>query len=383
MFRAAAVTSMEKFSFEGGERLGAALVEKLGASPRACWLFAAPGDDLQGLLDGVLSAAGTGVLAGCTTDGEICGDELLAGAAVLGGVASDSVRFSVASTGGLDEDSEKAGRRLAAKLPRDTAYVQLFSDGLRGNGCALLRGMASVLGPEVPVSGGTAGDGGRFLETWQFAGREVLAGSAVAMGLSGDFRVGTGVASGWSPVGIAKRVTRARGNVVYELNHQPALEVYERFLGRHADRLPSVGVEYPLGLVDPSGHGECLLLRATMSVNRSEGSIAFSGEVPEGSMVRLTCGDHASVLKAARRAARQALDRLEGRPPVMAFVYSCMARKIVLGRRTREEILAIGEELGASIPMLGFYTYGEYSPLECGSANRLHNETATVAVLGI
>jgi len=89
------------------------------------------------------------------------------------------------------------------------------------------------------------------------------------------------------------------------------------------------------------------------------------------------------VLKAARRAARQALDRLEGRPPVMAFVYSCMARKIVLGRRTREEILAIGEELGASIPMLGFYTYGEYSPLECGSANRLHNETATVAVLGI
>ncbi len=101
-------------------------------------------------------------------------------------------------------------------------------------------------GPHVPIAGGTAGDNGEFRNTWQFFGGDVLSDAIVAVGFSGDFSIGTGVSSGWSPIGIAKKVTKACGNIVYELNGQPALEVYERFLGKHADQLPSVGVEYPL-----------------------------------------------------------------------------------------------------------------------------------------
>ncbi len=386
MFKAATVTLRNRFSWAAGRDLGVALVEKLGDTPRACWLFCSPQDDLRGLLKGITEATETYNLVGCTTDGEISCEGFNTGVAVLGGIATDQIEFSVAWVTDLGRDSEKAGMKLARALAPETSYVQLFSDGITGNGCAILRGMAAVLGEEIPISGGTAGDDGKFRRTLQFAGERQLTDAAVAIGFAGNFGVGTGVRSGWCPIGVAKRVTRASGNVLYELGGQPALEVYERFLGKHAEKLPAVGVEYPLGLVDETGNvgeDDYYLLRATMSVNRQEGSITFAGEIPEGAMVRLTCGDTNSILDATSQAVRLALADLGNKTPAMVFFYSCMARKIVLGRRTREEVELIRQEVGSQIPILGFYTYGEYCRVRSGGPSYLHNETATVSVIGI
>ncbi|MBI5248450.1 MAG: FIST C-terminal domain-containing protein [Desulfomonile tiedjei] len=386
MFKAATVSSKEPFSSLSGEQLGNALLGELGRAPSACWLFSTPSQELKELVSGVSRAMGDVDLVGCTTDGEVSMAGLSTGSAVLCGVTTDRIEFHVACVENLHENTEEAGRRLAKQFPSTVRYVQIFSDGLTGNGCAILRGMTSVLGSHVPIAGGTAGDAGAFQKTWQFFASEALSDAVVGIGFSGDFTVGTGVRSGWSPIGIAKRVTRACGNVVHELNGQPALEVYERFLGKHADKLPSVGVEYPLGLVcDGGDHGkeDFHLLRATMSVNRNDGSIVFAGEIPEGSMVRLTCGDHASILGAAEQAAISALGELGNRTPAMAFFYSCMARKIVLGRRTREEVDRIRLAVGTDLPIVGFYTYGEYCRIKANGPSLLHNETASVSVIGL
>ncbi len=384
MFKAATVTFKDGFSRKIGRRLGEALVEKLGGFPQACWLFCSPHGDLPEFLKGVTGAVRTKTLVGCTTDGEISCEGFSTGSAVLGGIVTDQIKFQEAQATNLGQDSERAGMELARIFPPETKYVQLFSDGITGNGCSLLRGMAASLDPEIPISGGNAGDGGEFVRTWQFIGDQVLTDAAVAIGFSGDFKVGTGVRSGWSPIGIAKQVTRASGKVLYELDGQPALEVYERFLGKHAERLPAVGVEYPLGLVNQDcGGGDYFLLRATMSVNREDRSITFAGEIPQGVMVKLTCGDTNAILEAADQAAQQALDDLGDCTPAMIFVYSCMARKIILGRRTKEEVERIREHVGREIPILGFYSYGEYCRVNSGDSCFLHNETATVSLLGI
>ncbi|MCG6877870.1 MAG: FIST C-terminal domain-containing protein, partial [Deltaproteobacteria bacterium] len=196
---------------------------------------------------------------------------------------------------------------------------------------------------------------------------------------------GVGVQSGWNSIGLTKTVTGACGNKVFELNGEPALKVYERFLGKHASELPAIGVEYPLGLLGKAGDvGETKysMLRATMSVNREEGSITFAGEIPEGAEVSLTCGDIASVLHASEEAARLAVSDLGNATVAMIFCYSCMARKIVLGSRTMEEIELIRQKIGPDLPIAGFYSYGEYSPVRCGGISYLHNETATVSVIG-
>ena len=386
MFKTATVTSAEQYSRALGIRLADTLIRKLGQPPNACWLFCSPADGMAEMLGGIHNALGTPNIVGCTSDGEISSHGLTSGSVVLGGLVAERIEFSTAVARGLGSRSEVAGAELAARLAPGTRYVQLFSDGLTGNGCALLSGMASVLGNRLPIAGGTAGDDGRFEQTWQFAGNQVLTDAAVAIGFSGDFYLGTGIRSGWTPIGLPKKVSRASGNTLYELNGEPALKVFERFLGRHADKLPAIGVEYPLGLLGQwgdMGEQDYFLLRATMSVNREEGSITFAGEVPEGAMVSLTCGDTASILEASEKAAQLALADLGGPTPALIFCYSCMARKIVLGRRTHEEIDRIRAVIGPEVPIIGFYTYGEYCRMRCDSPSYLHNETVTVSVIGV
>ncbi len=365
--------------------MGEALIRKLGHSPTACWLFCSPEQGLEHLLAGICSVIDTPNLIGCTSDGEISDMGYSSRSAVLGGFYSNKIECCVVSTENIDRDGELAGRELAAKLPASARFIQLFSDGLTGNGCALLRGMFSVLDDDVQITGGTAGDAGRFRQTWQFAGNKVFTNSAVAIGMTGDIKVSEGMQSGWAPVGLPKKVTRAAGNILYELNGESALKVYERFLGKHAERLPEVGVEYPLGIVGPcpddTDDNYCLL-RATTSVNRDDGSLRFAGEIPEGSMVYLTCGDISSILDATRKAARIAKEGLGDATPSMIFFYSCMARKILLGLRINEEFVLIREEFGCNVPIIGFYTYGEYCRLGCSGPCLLNNETAVVLVLG-
>ncbi|SPF50509.1 conserved hypothetical protein [Syntrophobacter sp. SbD1] len=386
MFKAKTVAVKDKFSVEMGRRMGRSLTETLGDRPRAAWLFSSPGKGLQELLAGVAETVGTDVLIGCTTHGEISSTGFSGGSAVLGGIVTDRIDFHIASVNGLGLDSEAAGRNLAQQLPDSVRYVQIFSDGLTGNGCAILRGMMSWMGEQIPICGGAAADGDKFQRTWQFCGPELLSDSVVAIGFSGDFKVGTGVQSGWSPIGIARRVTRSSGHVLYELDGQPALEVYKRFFGKHVENLPMVGIEYPLGLMD----GSCLLddpdynmvLRASVSVSRENGSISFAGEIPEDSMVRLTCGDAKCTLEAAEKAVRLAMLDLGNCDPAIVFFFSCMARRIVLGRRTAEEVEVVRQEAGAGVPLLGFYSYGEFCRTRRGGPSLLHNETATVSILG-
>lgn len=387
MIQAATVKLQDTFSRKKGQCMGEALVNQLGRLPDACWLFCAPAQDLNALVQGVYEAIGQRPLIGCTTDGEISNSGFSTGSAVLGGLVTDQLVFEMAAVQGIGRDSEQAGRDLASAFSDAVRYVQLFSDGVTGNGSAILRGMASFFAADVPVSGGTAGDGGHFLQTWQFQGDRVFSDAAVAIGFSGNLKLGTGVKSGWTPIGLPKKVTRATGNVLYELNGESALSVYERFLGRHAHKLPAVGVEYPLGLVDPhagSDGSDNLLLRATMSVDRQAGTIRFAGEVPEGSMVYLTCGDRSAILAATEKATCLAIEDLgAGTQPALVFFYSCMARKALLGGRAREEIDRVRAHIPPEVPVLGFYTYGEYCRPGPQRPSVLHNETATLAVIGV
>ncbi len=385
MFKAATVVGREAFSKALGREMGEALVEKLGQEPSACWLFCAPGPGLSDLVAGAYASAAAKSFVGCTADGEISSSGFSFESAVLAGIATDQIRFQIASVSNIGRDGDMAGKKLARGLPSDSRHVQVLSDGLTGNGSAIARGLTSILGPHVPISGGAAGDARQFKQTWQFIGNRILSDSAVAISMTGNFHVGTGVKSGWMPVGVPKKVTRARGNVVYEFDGQPALAVYRSYLGPWADKLPSVGVQFPFGIVDESlSLGEDPVLRAAMAIDENEGSVTFAGEVPEGVTMQLASGGlKESLLEASAEAARRAMIDLGASKPAMIFFYSCMARKILLGSHTGEETLRISSVVGRGVPMTGFYTYGEYCPSKRDSGCQLHNETATVTVIGL
>jgi hypothetical protein len=330
---------------------------------------------------------------GCSTDGEITGAGLSVDSVCVMLLASRNVKARAAVVAPLSRDSHEAGAEIARRLKQqDDFALFLLPDGLTGNGSAIIRGAQTVVGQKFVIAGGTAGDRGRFAKTWQVCNGEAYTDALVGMMLSSSrpIEVGHGVMSGWRPMGIAKTVTHAEANTVYRIEDETALAVYSTFLGEKASQLPAIGVEYPFALVDESGvvderglreGEEYILLRAPMSVDRDKGAVSFAAEIPQGAKIKMTRAKSDEIIDGSREAARRAVKGLSGKPDIV-FFFSCMARKVVLGRRTNKEIEAAQEAFGTDVPLIGFYTYGEIA--NCGEKNpicRFHNETATFLAL--
>lgn len=367
--------------------------EALGAPPVAGMLFAGADHQPDVIAKIVGEMLPNTPLIGCSTDGEITSDGVSMDSVTLMLIASENVTAKAVAIDDLGSDSLEAGRRLAQATQGPHARVLvMLPDGLTGNGAALIRGAQEILGESFVIAGGTAGDRGRFKQTWQVAGGRAYSNAVAGLMFysAAPLRVGQGMMSGWRPIGISKTVTKAAGNVVYTIDGQSALEVYQSYLGDKASQLPAIGVEYPFGMVDDAAKinvaglregEEYILLRAPMGVDAVTGAVTFAAEIPQGTKVKMTRAKSSDVVDGARQAARHTMADMPTKPEVV-FFFSCMARKMVLGRRTKDEIVAAQEVFGPDVPMAGFYSYGEIA--NCGrerSMCRFHNETATFLAL--
>jgi hypothetical protein len=320
-------------------------------------------------------------LAGCSTAGEIL-DRRVA----EGGMSVAVARFANATLGHAEvavagpTDSRQAGRDLAGSLiAPGLRGLLLFSDGLRVNGTELLNGVKEVLPAEVVVTGGLAGDGDRFAATWVVAQGGPTAGQVAAIGLYGDhLRVGHGSRGGWDRFGVERQVTRSDGNVLYELDGEPALALYKRYLGERAAGLPATALLFPLALcADDGGAG---LVRTVLAVDEANQSMTFAGHLPQGSRVQLMRANFDRLVEGAASAGRLAHPTEDPGGGCLAIAISCVGRRLVLGERTEEEVEAVLDSLPAASSLVGFYSYGEISPSATGTCE-LHNQTMTLTTL--
>src|SRR5262249_16041230 len=136
------------------------------------------------------------------------------------------------------------GRALKAD---DLAGIFILSDGLHVNGSELVAGITNAVGRGVPVTGGLAGDGAEFNET--LVGADDTPGShrVGALGFYGpSIRIGHGSAGGWDVFGPRRHITKSIGNLLVELDGEPALDLYERYLGEEdAKGLPGTALLFP------------------------------------------------------------------------------------------------------------------------------------------
>lgn len=327
------------------------------------------------------------LLAGCSTAGEICGGLVQDGSLSITVVRFDHTRLYRALAGvSHAADSAAAGRRLALALmdrpdAAELAAVLVISDGLHVNGSRLVEGMASGLPASVPIIGGLAGDGSRFGATWVLDHARPVADRVCAIGLYGRrLRVGHGCGSGWSDFGPQRSITRSQGNVLYELDGQPALALYKRYLGERADGLPGTALLFPLAVRRHAQDREPLI-RTVLSVDEATQSMTFAGDLPEGGIARLMRTSNERLIDSAGQAALDAVRQLDADVPGLALSVSCVGRRLVLGERTEEEVEAVQEHLPAGSVHVGFYAYGEISPSVPGGASELHNQTMTVSLL--
>ena len=274
---------------------------------------------------------------------------------------------------------EALGRQLAGAGLRG---VHVLSDGLAVNGSALVRGLAAVLPAGVVVTGGLAGDGDRFARTWVLHEGAPVSGWVTAVGFYGDaVQIGHGSAGGWDPFGPRRLVTRSKDNVLYELDGKPALELYKQYLGERAEGLPATGLLFPLALSRPEAGGEGedrRVVRTILAVDEATQSLTFAGDIPTGAYAQLMKAQLDRLVEGAEQAASLAANPGEG--PVLAVAISCVGRRLVLRERTDEEAEVIQEALPAGAQVVGFYSYGELSPISSGNCD-LHNQTMTLTTI--
>lgn len=317
-------------------------------------------------------------IVSCSTAGEISGSEVTDGTIVATAMEFDRVVVRTAQVElAAGADTAEAATRLAELVPQgdDLRHVLVFSDGTGVNGSALARGLCARLPTRVTVTGGLSGDGADMKRTLVGLNDVPRPGRIIAIALYGDsLTIGHGCLGGWDPFGPERVITRARGNVLYELDDGPALALYRTYLGEHAAELPSSGLLFPLAV--RARTDELPVVRTILAVDEAEGAIVLAGDVPQGGVARLMRANFDRLIEGAIGAARGCL--AGDQTPELALLVSCVGRKLLLKQRVDEEVEGVRDALGPSPVMAGFYSYGEISPLVDGQGCELHNQTMTI-----
>jgi hypothetical protein len=316
---------------------------------------------------------------GCSTAGEICETRVDHGSVVATAIHFDHSRIRTTCHDLKDAgDSRSVGESLASDLiGDDLVHVFVVAEGLKVNGSELVGGMRHGLPAHVSLTGGLAADGALFEQTMVCHGEEVKAGAVAAIGFYGDrLRIGYGSMGGWDPFGPDRFITRAEANVLYELDGRSALDLYKTYLGPHAAELPASGARFPLCFRSESGDSS--IVRTISDVDESEGSLVFSGDIPQGGFARLMKANVDRLIDGAHGAASACLERLGDATPDLAILVSCFGRTLVLQQRTEEEVESVRDRLGVSTVFSGFYSYGEIAPSAASGRCELHNQTMTI-----
>jgi len=374
----------------GTQAADMALTRLLPHRPALAMVFGSSRFDQARLLQGVRSILGEVPLAGESTAGEIVSDGPLNYSVVVWLIASEALLCSLGVAEAADRAPREAGQQAAHSAIRGfqgprKGFV-LFGDGLMTRYADILRGIQEVLGTSTLIVGGMAGDDLRFAQTYQYANERVLSRAIVGVLLGGPIALGVGCEHGFAPISKPRRITRARANILYELDRQPATSVYEEYLGSEVvERMRHTGftrqhLAYPLGIqCEPS---DPRLLRNVVSFGE-DGSLLCSGEIPEGAWLQLMIGSHTLALEAARRAAQEAIQPLNRVAGVLVF--DSIARRKLLGpRHAAMEIAQIRQVIGPSTPLVGCYTYGEHGPAgSSATAARTTIQTGSVLVIAV
>ena len=380
--KAFSVSIVHDDAYSAGQEAAQELRDGMGSAPELVMFFFSADFDAAQVTAGLRSGLpATTQVVGCSSYAEVGQDEALTHSVSALGMRLPGVRFQTFSHPKSALSSAEVGRQIGEELRElRPELVFLFPDALTQNVTQVLKGLQAVLGESLLVVGGAPGDNGTFTKTFQVRDGEVYSGGVCGVAMRGGIQVATAAASGYLPVGISRISTVVEnGNVLLQLDGQPALQVYRDFLGSRASAMPAVSIEFPLGVFEDSTSSQQgpSVVRAIFAVDEKRQALILGGDIPQGANIRVLRAGREDVVKGAEAATAQALAQQP--QPEIAFLFNCMSRKVVLGPRYKEECAATYRLLPKTLPRIGFYTFGELSPKAGTSVH--HESTFTLALV--
>ncbi|MDO8415447.1 MAG: FIST N-terminal domain-containing protein [Agitococcus sp.] len=320
---------------------------------------------------------------GCSTAGEISASGVTDNTAIFTAIHFEHPDFKIAIAPLINmKQTAIAGQTLGKALNHiDLKNILVFGQGVDINGSALIDGIKAIVNDKVIISGGLAGDAGRFTRTFTLSNDGISDQSIVAIGFYGEhIQLSVGYFGGWQAFGSARQVSRYDNNILYELDGKPALDLYKNYLGDYAKELPASGLLFPFSMMTPE-RKTMGIIRTLLGINESEGSLTLAGDVIENGYLQLMLASTEALVSGAETAANLIKNEKELDTTGLAILISGVGRKLLMGGRVDEEVEAVGEVFGAELLLAGFYANGEIGPYLNTSDSKLHNQTMTITYL--
>jgi hypothetical protein len=351
------------------EEINAALHQAMddGYIPTLAIVFISIKQNRQALCE-ALHSKGIDIV-GATSSGEFINGHQNMGTTVILLLDLDPSCYTILFEDANDRDLGDAATELAKNALRTfkrPGFI-LCSTGVSStaeflDGEVVVRSIENVIGPQVNIYGGMAGDDASFTGTYVFTyGKSTDVGIAALVVDEEKVSLQGMAISGWKPIGIFRTVTKSKGGWIYAIDDQPALDMYLKYLGKEAvdeeekyKIFESIGVHYPFQVERETGEP---VLRTPMQINRQEKALMCDYDVPEGSKIRFSMPPDFDIVEKVIAQAKE-LKNETGAEAEALLIFSCAGRLSALGPLTNIENEGLYEVWKA--PMAGFFTYGEY-----------------------
>jgi len=378
----------QAFSVEGREAVANAVYEarlSLGnANVDFALIVASFEYDFQAIFNAAQTQIGDVPMIGFSTSGELTHKGSHRRSVVVALLSDDEIECTSAWLPGFSDHSARTTQEMMRSLNLTSdqkGLLLLVADGLNGDYEELVRNLPPG---RYQLAGCLAGGDMRLGRTHQLGGNRSGAGGLSAAFLKGKtLKTGVGTGHGWQPVGAKFNITRVHGPWIRALDDQPASEGYARMFGRPArdwsfPPLNTLVRLYPLGI---ERNGQPFVVRTPLRVE-SDGSLRMSAELQENSVGHLLVGSREKCVEAARKAAADALERLDGAAPKLAFVMADISWQILFQGYEGTEIAAIRQVLGEDVLIAGGYTFGQFTHLAGTSRPEFLNQHIEILLFG-
>jgi hypothetical protein len=365
------------------EEIKAALTESMadGFAPTLAIVFLSLGKDIEAV-SGILDDKGI-TIYGATTQGEFIDEEI--GKESIAILLLDINRdyFMVM----LEEFPEKNYREITQAMAKKamekftTPAFLIAASNMETDAELLLFGFEDIVGKQVNVYGGMAGDNLTFTEQFVFTNGKSSNRGIVAIVLDEEKIKIKGVATcGWKAMGTEKTVTKSEGNRLYTIDNVPVLELTKKYSGienvsKENNALAmEIATNFPLQLQREKG---APVMRPGLLVNWEDGSFICSGSVPQGGKVRFSLPPDLDVIDKVIEGVEK-LKATEMPEADAVIMYSCAGRLMSMGPMMGTEIEGVKKVW--NVPMAGFFSNGELARATDGNLE-MHNLTTCCVAL--
>jgi hypothetical protein len=369
------------------------------------------------IIDEVRKNIGPGVkIIGLTSNTIITNDQVIQGKDFAIGVllsASSNITIGIGtvdlaktSTPELaGETAVKNAIRDAGKTEHETPNVILYMGTTRrGEENQVMDGIAKVVGKDVPVIGGNSKDASpKVLNNWrQFTQNETYTTGLIIATIYAN-KTGWGFESTFKMTAKRGIVTKSDGFRILEIDHRPALDVYNEWVeGEFYRKLAEGAFNSSEENVDFNRVKAFTLLNPIAKIVRNEngqmGDFATS-PIPDADDIKnksisvyaqISTGDEISLYRGTWEIAMNRVEKIpndalmrgrmtrgEGSFAVMAF---CNGLKTILPPEELEKVGAITNDI-IGVPFIGAVTAGEQGPIP-GIRNVNANLVESVVIVG-